>query len=151
MPVKVKATIRKGTLVETSQYVTPSPAPDARRMVVAQEPTRSIWQLAADWLGNEAARLVEGDAPDETIRYRLTVCTGFDEHGKPVGARCPKCVRGKDGADYCGSCGCAEWKRARLTPEGGDLSTSKLAFPALVCPLGRFKAVRGRRKAAADG
>lgn len=96
---------------------------------------------------SRAARslITEGPAPEEVIAARLVICTGRTPGGEEVAPPCPSLAVTPTGR-YCGACGCWRWRLARLDPDDpADLTTSKLAFPALRCPRDRFFEAAGRR------
>ncbi len=68
------------------------------------------------YLKAKGSRILQGKTPDEIMEHRLSVCKSCEflkeSEDDPVG--------------FCGSCGCGEKKRARLTV--------KASMPAVGCP-----------------
>ena len=93
-----------------------------------------------------ASKLLEGPASDHDINHRWSCCFGVTIEGEKVSEPCRSLYQDGDNY-YCRSCGCGSHKRAQLNPrKPGDYTTSKLAYPDLRCPLGKFSPVKGRKK-----
>lgn len=86
------------------------------------------------------SKAIHGPAAYEVINQRHIACYGTTLSGKYVHQPCPSLHSDPvTGHDYCKACGCGKWKKARLNPQkSDDWTTSKLAYPSLTCPRGRF-------------
>lgn len=79
---------------------------------------RLTWENAKSLALSATSRLVFGRIAEERMQARLGQCR-----------RCPA-RRESGGGEFCGVCGCGDTQLARLD--------SKLKYPSLKCPLGRF-------------
>lgn len=99
----------------------------------------SQWERAGSFIKTIVSGITDGMLPDYIIGHRWQCCSGITLDGLKVSEPCANFHRADDGHSYCKGCGCGEWKLARL--DGalfGNMKTSKLAWPALECPLKRF-------------
>lgn len=112
------------------------------------------WEAAGQFLADGVSfgkavlsKTVQGPVTGAKLDYRVMCCFGKTISGEQINEPCPSMVT-KDENNYCRSCGCGtNRKRARLNPQTDqDWNTSKLAYPYLKCPLGRFGPVNGSRK-----
>ena len=92
------------------------------------------------YLSAETSKLIHGPATLPVINFRHSCCYGVTIEGESVRERCVSLYTDPEtGHDYCKLCGCGKWKKARLNPQTpDDWTTSKLAYPVLACPRGRF-------------
>lgn len=117
------------------------------------QPGNAMKFAAALW-----SKLTEGPATDQAINFRASCCFGLTLDGERITDQCPA-LHQHDKGYFCRACGCPDWKLADLMPQNKqpigrgahgepiwDWTTSKLAYPALSCPLRKFSPVRGRRK-----
>ncbi len=133
-----------------AEYITAAVGPaqeDAPMRIVfgkhddAPKPAKpaSQWEKAGSFIKTILSGMVEGMLPLHVIGHRWQCCTGLTLAGLRVSEPCPNYHESDDGHLYCKGCGCGEWKLARLDGAiAGNMRTSKLAWPALECPLKRF-------------
>ncbi|NOG54946.1 MAG: hypothetical protein HND57_11585 [Planctomycetes bacterium] len=152
---------------EMARAAEKSGAPNPQAGGEQQQPENQ-WETASKWVDGWSggvgkavslaravgSKMIEGPAPLHVINFRHSCCYGTTIHGLPVNDK--PCrgsdLKAEDGHDYCGSCGCGRRRLAQLDPRkktggAGDWTTSKLAYPALVCPLAKFGAVKGVNRA----
>ena len=117
------------------------------------------WEAAGRFLANGvsfgkavASKAIQGPVTGAKLDHRRECCFGKTVDGETWAEPCGSMVT-RGGNNYCRSCGCGEKrKRARLNPQTEqDWNTSKLAYPHLNCPLGRFGPVAGSRNGANNG
>lgn len=124
-----------------------------------EEKKKSMWVNAAKWseavkdpskiisfLKAVKSKAFEGPVSLPVLSHRHQCCFGKTIKGEHVSDPCPAMFEA-EGHHYCKSCGCGEWKLARLDVPPELWTSSKLAFPDLTCPLGKWSAVKGGNRA----
>lgn len=93
--------------------------------VVRADPMPEPKASAVDYFRAERSLAVEGPVSPEAFEARKAQCMA-----------CPKRQASpRDEVGFCGSCGCGQRDRARLTV--------KLTMPAVSCPLGKWGEAKG--------
>ena len=110
-----------------------------------EQKKKSMWSKAGSFLAAVKSKAFEGAVSLAVLDHRHQCCHGTTLAGMRVNTPCTARFE-HEGHAYCKSCGCGEWKLARLDAPADNPTESKLAFPDLTCPLNRFGPMPGARK-----
>jgi hypothetical protein len=133
---------------ERQDRPTPPDEPEPEEPVDQWEAAGSFLSKVASFGMAVGSKLIDGPVEGPELDYRVQCCFGKTMAGVEVNAPCPSLVTKDAGNSYCRSCGCEKSKLTRrlaqLNPRKPDKwNTSKLAYPYLKCPRGRFSPVAG--------
>jgi len=123
-------------------------------------PHTSQWELAGQWLGAltsphkmrlfakaSISKFIEGPVSLPVLDHRHQCCHGVNLAGEKVSEPCTA-KYATDSGVFCKTCGCPEYSMADISVNHHKPPKSKLAFPALECPMNKFSTVSGRRREA---
>ncbi len=124
---------------------------DVSEDIPQQDPIRpeterklSMWRKAGQFTRAIGSKAIEGAVALPVLDFRHQCCHGSNLAGERVSEPCTARYS-TDAGVFCKSCGCGEWKLANLEVDPAKPGKSKLSYPALECPRGKFSAVRGQR------